>query len=415
MRLAFFTDVFPFPLIEGGKVAQFYVLQELAREHEVILISIVEPGMEEAIENIKQEIPRLNVYTIKRGITVKRKQFFGRLRDRVLWELNKKFNTLDTPNGIATHSLFLDPVQARPEEQVTDITKIFTEINADIIQVDFIDNADVALLLPAHTKKIIVAHDLRFTSVMQASNIINHSSEYGTYLRQYVEKKENAFLKLYDAAIVFSQEDKDKLNQFEVKQVFTSPFAINTKAKVISSTAKYDKLIFLGGDMHTPNLQAVQWFASAADTILSATGLPTCIVGKWTSYYMDKLKPHTAIKFMGFVEDIEHFASSAIMILPLQIGSGIRTKLLEAFAMGIPVISTALGAEGIGVQDDIHYLRAETSEEFLQQVQYTIKNSTATQERVAAARELVVEKFSPEVVARKRLQIFSNVLAQDHT
>ncbi len=62
--------------------------------------------------------------------------------------------------------------------------------------------------------------------------------------------------------------------------------------------------------------------------------------------------PESSIELLGFVPDIQPLLSScALFVCPIRNGSGVRVKLLEAFASGIPVVSTTVGAEGLARQD----------------------------------------------------------------
>ena len=68
--------------------------------------------------------------------------------------------------------------------------------------------------------------------------------------------------------------------------------------------------------------------------------------------------------FTGFVDDIRpHVQAAGAYIIPLRVGGGTRIKAFEAMAMGLPVVSTGLGVEGLPITADEHYLQADTAEE----------------------------------------------------
>jgi glycosyltransferase involved in cell wall biosynthesis len=71
------------------------------------------------------------------------------------------------------------------------------------------------------------------------------------------------------------------------------------------------------------------------------------------------------IKFHGFVEDIAPFIkTNACLVVPLRIASGTRIKILESWAKGLPVVSTTLGAEGLGATNHHSLLIGDTPDEF---------------------------------------------------
>ena len=71
------------------------------------------------------------------------------------------------------------------------------------------------------------------------------------------------------------------------------------------------------------------------------------------------------IRFHGFVEDIDPFIkTNACLVVPLRIASGTRVKILESWAKGLPVVSTTLGAEGLGASNHHSILTGDTPDEF---------------------------------------------------
>src|SRR4029077_18007197 len=97
-----------------------------------------------------------------------------------------------------------------------------------------------------------------------------------------------------------------------------------------------------------------------------------------------------AIELKGFVEDIQRpLARYGVFVCPILSGSGMRVKLLEAFAAGIPVVSTRLGAEGLGTKDGEVCALSDDPAEFADRI-IELFNQPARARRLAIrARELV--------------------------
>jgi glycosyltransferase involved in cell wall biosynthesis len=101
----------------------------------------------------------------------------------------------------------------------------------------------------------------------------------------------------------------------------------------------------------------------------------------------------------GPVRDVRPFlAEATVMPVPLFHGGGTRFKVLEAFAAGLPVVSTAKGVEGLSAQDGKHLLIAETAEAFVQGVLAVWRDGALADRLTAGARILAEERFSWDVI-----------------
>ena len=98
--------------------------------------------------------------------------------------------------------------------------------------------------------------------------------------------------------------------------------------------------------------------------------------------------------FTGFVDDIRpHVLAGSVSVIPLRVGSGTRLKVFEAMALGRPIISTALGVEGLPVEPGRHYVNAESAADFADAVA-DLLDDAATRERIASnARHLLEGRF----------------------
>jgi polysaccharide biosynthesis protein PslH len=101
----------------------------------------------------------------------------------------------------------------------------------------------------------------------------------------------------------------------------------------------------------------------------------------------------------GPVPDVRPYLTAAtVMAVPLLQGGGTRLKILEAFAVGLPVISTAKGAEGLGASHGTHLLIAETADEFVAAVLALRRDAELAGRLTAHARKLVTDEFSWDAI-----------------
>jgi hypothetical protein len=106
--------------------------------------------------------------------------------------------------------------------------------------------------------------------------------------------------------------------------------------------------------------------------------------------------------FTGFVDDIRpHVLEGDVAVIPLRVGSGTRLKAFEAMALGRPVVSTALGMEGLGVEPGKHFLAAETADDFADAILRLLSDAALRQGLASASRQVLEERFSWSVVGRQ--------------
>ena len=113
-------------------------------------------------------------------------------------------------------------------------------------------------------------------------------------------------------------------------------------------------MLFLGSFRHLPNLSALRWMVEEVlpRVLERAPEAKLVVVGSDPPPPQTLPAPRAAVEFRGFVEDVrEPLGRYAVFVCPVRTGSGVRVKLLEAFAAGIPVVSTRLGAEGLAETD----------------------------------------------------------------
>jgi len=156
-------------------------------------------------------------------------------------------------------------------------------------------------------------------------------------------------------------------------------------------------ILFLGSFRHTPNLEALTWFVEHVLPLVLAEEprARVIVVGSEPpprSFFRHGfLKYEGALELVGFVEDVrDALARYSLFVCPILSGSGVRVKLLEAFAAGIPVVSTHLGAEGLADRDGDICALADQPEEFARRVVDLLRDSQKAAEMAARARAQVV-------------------------
>jgi glycosyltransferase involved in cell wall biosynthesis len=173
------------------------------------------------------------------------------------------------------------------------------------------------------------------------------------------------------------------------------------------------ELLFVGNLAYRPNADAVRWLAEAILPRVRAD-LPEArlrVVGRGASRGLQRLAEAHGVAFEGEVSDVRpHYRRALLAVVPLRAGGGTRLKVLEAMALGRPVVSTAIGCEGLPARDGEHVLLADSPEAFAAAV-IRLAGDEALRARLrAAARRLVEERFDWDVQARVLLRVYDEVV-----
>ncbi len=173
-------------------------------------------------------------------------------------------------------------------------------------------------------------------------------------------------------------------------------------------------VVFTGAMDYPPNVDAVLWFA---DEILPRLRerqpeLRFVIVGCRPAHAVQALAARAGVTVTGEVEDIRPYLTEAIaLVVPLRSGGGTRLKILEAMAMGRPVVSTTLGAEGLEIADGDNILIADSPERFTEEiVRLAIAPDTAARIGMAG-RQLALAKYDWRQCLRGLDDLYQAVLS----
>jgi len=172
-------------------------------------------------------------------------------------------------------------------------------------------------------------------------------------------------------------------------------------------------MLFLGSFRHLPNQVALDWFTREVLPLILFK-LPQArllVAGSDPPPRHSIPDPAGAIDLLGFVEDIQPlFSSCAVFICPIRSGSGVRVKLLEAFASGIPVVSTTLGAEGLGRIDGEFCALSDHPQDFAAKVIQLLEDEDVSAAMARRARGEVEENWDMEAITRRLVAKYSELL-----
>ncbi len=177
-----------------------------------------------------------------------------------------------------------------------------------------------------------------------------------------------------------------------------------------------ESLIFTGSMDWWPNRDGVLYFCKEILPLIWKVKprLTFYVVGKSPSSSLLALAAQDSrIMVTGKVEDVRPFlAKSQIFVCPIRVGGGTRLKILEAMAMAKPVVSTSLGAEGIGYTSDKDIVLADSAEEFADEVVSLLETSEKRHSLGIEARKLVCQQYDWKTIGRKIHSLYEELHVQ---
>ncbi|ABQ91949.1 glycosyltransferase family 4 protein [Roseiflexus sp. RS-1] len=217
---------------------------------------------------------------------------------------------------------------------------------------------------------------------------------------------ERRILQICDAVIVVSEEDRKALERLGgtcravvPNGVDTTFFSRETLTGDHRTPLSYAApvMVFSGTLDFRPNIDAIVWFIEAVLPRIHARrpDVQLLVVGRRPAPILRRLAEQGRLILTGEVSDVRPFlAGAAVYIVPMRIGGGIRLKVLEAFALEAPVVSTTLGVEGIaGLRDGVHCLLADTPQQFADAVVRLLDDPALRRILGAAGRRLARAEY----------------------
>lgn len=419
MRILIITPFIPYPLSEGGKISQFATIDYLRKIHKVklILVSRVLTD-DENINELKRLWPDVEIFNINIHIlpTQTKAGNLRRIYRFIKRLLIKPLKQSEPLRGIEDPYTF-NLCEGKDRNFIKKISDIFNNNTIDIVQTEFIEFLDLALAFPKNVKKIFVHHEIYFAKLESEIDRQHYiQSQYDSYAINYVKNREINFLKLYNAVFTFSETDKIKLsNELINTKVYNTPFPVLDKYFVppaSDGSFEIKKIVFLGPEIHYPNKDAMEWYlGEIAPLINSSSNLKLHIIGQWSTETIKKYKSCEYVVFAGFIDDLIDYCKNSIMVVPVRIGSGIRSKILYAMAQSIPVISTSLGCEGLNVTDNKDILIANSPENFANMLLKLINDTNFALMIAANGHSLVKNNYSQQALVKLRSKYYEEVLS----
>ncbi len=385
-RLLFVSPRFLFPADSGGRIRTTQVLRGLkGGAFEITLLSPAEPGEAAAYaESISNACDRFRWWPEERN---------GKLR------------------SIRRLVRLTSPLPLPVADDCSEVGRRFvaTELSMpyDVVVFDF---PHAAVLAPRSMSQASVL----FTHNVESEIFRRHAEVAANGLMRWIWRGqlrkmlafEGEALRRFDAVVAVSERDKRTfLADFGVTNVRTIPTGVDVEYFDYAPPAAEPVAVFTGAMDWAANIDGISFLMDEVWPLVSSkvADAKMIVVGRHPppSLVTRARRRGLAWRFTGFVEDVRpHVHRAAAYVIPLRVGGGTRMKVFEAMSMGCPVVSTGIGAEGLPVEPDRHYLRADDAQGLADAIVRLLCDRGLGRELSRRARDYVAAGFSFRIAAR---------------
>jgi polysaccharide biosynthesis protein PslH len=353
-RILLLTQVLPYPPDSGPKVKTWNLLKYLVRQHEVTLVSFTR-GDQAAEVAVLQRYCRA-VYTVpmRRGLASEGRALLRSVARREPWMMARD-----------------DRVEMRQQ-----LAKLCQGERFDVVHADQLNMCQYAARVPA-AFRLFDAHNALWVLYRRLAATMRPGP------RRWLLERDWRMLRRYEADVCRSFDavtaviDEDRLAFEEAlgcpAGIEVIPITVDTdEVSYVQRSPQADRVVHIGTMYWPPNVDGVQWFSREIWPMVRA-GRPSTqfdVIGARPPAEITALDDdRSGIHVAGYVADLAPcLRQTGVFVVPLRAAGGMRVKILNALAQGLPVVSTPVGCEGIRVRDGESILIAETPAQFAEAV-----------------------------------------------
>jgi sugar transferase (PEP-CTERM/EpsH1 system associated) len=398
MRFLMITNTLPYPPIAGHPIRNFNLLKRIAQKNEVWLLALVDedqlPVDLGPLQNICQDvilIPFRDFSAIARPLQA------------------LQFLLQGTPPELRLYESAL---------MLAAIRDLVNRIGFDVIQIEDSYMARYQEAIPSdwRGKKVLTFIDIAYrqydriyrieTKKLRKLRLWFYSRMMRTWEPNYAAK--------FNLNITMSDIDRDLLlSQNPRLRIASIPNGVDTKEfqVLLPPPEGYKHLIYVGNMGYRPNVDAATYFCEEILPLIQQEipDVEFWIVGNQPLPEVYDLQ-NEFVHVTGRVEDVRpYYQQSSVCVIPLRAGGGTRLKILESMALGRPVVSTSVGAEGIAVKDGENILIGDDPQTFADQAVRLLQDEAAWQKIASQARQFAVDYYDWDAITEKLLDTFSQL------
>ena len=266
-------------------------------------------------------------------------------------------------------------------------------------------NQKYACLVRQHNPRAKVIYDtvdLHYVRLKRSWELLSDSVEEKPQLEQEWRGMQNHELHMAryaDLTLTVTPVEKDALKEQGIPHVEVVPNIHQPYPGEGKSFGERKGILFIGGYKHVPNIDAVEWLCQSIMPLVWQY-LPDVTVTLLGSHPPEEVKALESdrVKVTGYIHDVSpYFLSHRIFVSPLRYGAGMKGKIGQSLEYGLPVISTQVGAEGMGLVHERDVLISDRGDDFARQIIRLYKNEELWSELAGNAKK-AIDPYTPEFV-----------------
>jgi glycosyltransferase involved in cell wall biosynthesis len=384
MRLLFLTETIPFPLDSGGRIKTFHTLRILTQEHEVHCHAFIRDEHQRRFEtDLSPHCKTLTLHLTPRSYARETVSLVASQGTGVPFVVRRHFNRS-----------VMNRLQAACRAQAF-----------DAVYCDHLSMLEYGrrLRLPI----VLDAHNVEFEIIRRHATTLGLSP-----LRVFAElewrRLERYERRWYPACrLIYSVSEIDARSIRHLAgdrvQVVVVPISVDARAaSPVRTLVSSPDILFVGGLHWPPNADAVVYFVEEVfpGVRKRVPEARLTVVGRNPDSVARRVGMIEGVRFVGHVEDVEpYFQHSRVMVVPIRSGSGMRVKILDGLARGVPIVTTSIGCEGIDIEDGTHILVADEPADLASQVIRLLTDDALARSIAVAGRRLVLQSYDTAVIA----------------
>lgn len=383
MKLLFLANRIPYPPYRGDKLKIYNLAKRLCKQHELVLLTFTECEEDKkykaALEEVFTEVHLIPLPKWKSAINCL----------AAIWN--------DVP---------LQVLYFKSKAMKTKLDELLFQTNFDVIHVQHLRMAPY-LAQRKDLKRILDLPDA-FSLYWKRRQEIKSS-----FFKSWFEKIEQLRLmryerviKDYQLSLVCSQEDKEYLEQLhQATNIELLPNGVDrtTFAPRQHDYTSNSTLLFTGNMDYAPNVDAVIYFVKDILPFVKQQ-FPNIIfiIAGQRPVEQVKALAGNGVQVTGFVEDLAAvYNEASVVVAPLRFGAGTQNKVLEAMAMGVPVVCSAVGFKGLGIASGEGAIMETDPKAFAEAICHLLRAEDYRKQVGHAGAKLVANRFDWEAITRQ--------------
>jgi glycosyltransferase involved in cell wall biosynthesis len=399
MKLLMLLPRVPYPLEKGDKLRAFYQIKELSKYHDIYLVALQDHALHsEALEKLAPYCKEIHVYKLT---------WFSKC-----WGILRAFfKGLPMQNGY----FFSHKIKRS-------IDKLICKIYPEHIYCFMIRMAEYVKLQEGH-KTLDFQDVLSMGMKRRADKAPFWKKPIFLYEYQALRRYEKNIFSHFTNKTIITEVDRDLISHKHNQYIHVVPNGVDfEKFTYIKREKNYD-LIFAGNMSYPPNINAVLFLVKSifSKLLLKFPQLKLCICGANPASAI-KVLANENITVTGWVDEMpEYYAQSKIFVAPMQLGTGLQNKLLEAMAMKLPCVTSPLaGKPLLTPSHDQHYshdrhdyyetqplLICQTPNEYIEAITKLLTDKTFYKTIATHGHEFVKTRYNWEQIGKQLEEIMN--------